>query len=46
MMEWYINPKWFASPAKRPFTSIVKKLGYNEIYPQNKRSDLSVPEAL
>jgi len=32
MTKWYRKAKWLTGPAKRPSTSIVKELGYNEIY--------------
>jgi len=48
-MKWYLKSKWLAGLAKRPFTSIVKKLGYNEIYTMEtclEWSDFSVSAAL
>jgi len=48
-MKWYLKVKLLAGLAKYPFTSIVKKLGYNEIYTTKtclEQSDFSVPATL
>ena len=48
-MKWYLKAKWLAGPVKRPFISIGKKLGYNEIYTTKtclEWSDFLVPAEL